>query len=243
MRRENTPRSLKPFSPLQKLLIFLYAVAVLLFCHHFIFRPIFLDWGAPENIREMAFSGDSLTEGHSHTRAVLIEGTPEDIWPWIMQIGQDRGGFYSYQWLENLFRARMKNSYSIKTEFQFPRLPGDTIWLATRDHYDGEGYQILAEITPFKSFVMVGGTDYNRLARGEKARGSWAFYLYPASSTQTWLVARSSEADKNAGNDMLRYLFFEVPHFIMERKMLLTMRRLVEKDRVGFATDETISNK
>jgi hypothetical protein len=234
---------LKPLKVSQKFMIFLYAVAILLFCHHFIFRPIFLDWGSSQELRKIAFSGDTFTDGNRHTRAVLIEGTPEEIWPWIVQIGQDRGGFYSYQWLENIFGARMRNSYVIKSEFQFPRLQGDTIWLATKDHYGGEGYQVAAEIVPFKSFVMVGGADYNRIRQGEKASGSWALYLYPASSNTTWLVARSSDGlDHGVGNSVLRYFFFEVPHFIMERKMLKTVQTLVEKNH-GHVTNETISNQ
>jgi hypothetical protein len=232
---------MKPFKPSQKLMLFIYIIGILLFCHHSIFRPIILDWGATESIVQQKFSGDMLTGGDSHTRAVLIDATAEEIWPWLLQIGQDRGGFYSYQWLENIFRADMKNSYAIKPEFQFPRLTGDTIWLATKEHYNGQGYQILAEITPFKSFVMVGGEDYARIKNGAKARGSWAFYLFPETPDKTWLVARSSGGDSNFGNRFFRYFFFEVPHFVMERRMLVTLRKLVEKDRLASVTDETIS--
>lgn len=215
-------------------MIFIYVVAIVLFCHHFVFRPIILDWGAPAELREAKLSGDSFTDGNSHTRAVLINATPEEVWPWLIQIGQDRGGFYSYQWLENIFRADMKNVYEIKPQFQFPRQVGDTIWLANKDHYDGGGYQIFAEITPFKSFVMVGGEDYKRIKDGKKAMGSWAFYLSPEGENQTWLMARSSAGDVNLANKLLRYFFFEVPHFIMERKMLVTIRKLAEKERLAF---------
>jgi hypothetical protein len=216
-------------APLQKLLIFIYVMVILLFFHHYIFRPIILDWGATTELREHIFSGDEFTAGSSHTRAVLINASPEEIWPWLNQIGQDRAGFYSYQWLENVFRAEMKNIYIINPEFQMPRQYGDTIWLATKDHYNGGGYQVLAEIIPFKSFVMVGGSDFQRIRNGGKARGSWAFYLHSVAPNQTWLVVRSSEGDIGFANRVLRYFFFEVPHFIMERKMLLTIRKLVEQ--------------
>ncbi len=220
---------MKKFKPSQKFLIFLYGVAILLFCHHFVFRPIFLDWGAPELIQELSLSGDGFTEGRRHTRAVLIEATPEELWPWLIQVGQDRGGFYSYEWLENLARADMKNVYAIKPEFQWPRQLGDTIWLANKERYNGGGYQIIAETTPFKSLVMVGGKDYARKLNGEKASGSWAFYLYPESPTKTWLIARSSEGNTPFGNRLLRYFTYEVPHFIMEKKMLKSMKYLAEK--------------
>jgi hypothetical protein len=222
---------MKKFKPIQKLFLFLYAVAVLLFCHHLIIRPIFLDWGSPESIQKLALSGDALTgeSGTRHTRAVLIEATPEELWPWLIQVGQDRGGFYSHEWLENLFRADMKNVYEIKPEFQWPRMQGDTIWLANKDHYQGQGYQIVAESIPFQSLVMVGGEDYQRIQNGENASGSWAFYLYPESSSRTWLIARSSSGDIPVANHVLRYFTYEVPHFIMERKMLKSMKYLAEK--------------
>lgn len=230
------------FSPPQKLVMFLYAVAVLLFCHHFIFRPIILDWGAPPEIRDLRLSGDQFTDGDSHTRALLVDATPERIWPWLIQIGQDRGGFYSYEWLENLARADMKNVYEIKPEFQFPRQVGDTIWLANKDHYNGMGYQILAELTPFRSFVMVGGEDFKKIQSGEKASGSWSLYLHPQNATKTWLIARSSSGDINFADKVLRYVFYEVPHFIMERKMLVTMRKLTERELHPTAPSEPISH-
>lgn len=222
------PAARRKIRPARKLLIFFHVVIFLLLAHHFFFRPMFLDWGAPDSIRGLTFPGDSLTHGSSHTRAILINATPEQLWPWVIQIGQDRGGFYSYEWLENLARAEMKNVSEVRPEFQWPRLRGDTIWLASKDNYDGQGFQILAEISPFKSMVMVGGDDFIRIQNGEKARGSWAFYLHAESPTQTWFIARSSEGDTAFGNKLLRYFTYEVPHFIMERKMLKSVKHLVE---------------
>lgn len=210
----------------RKLLIFVTTLIVLVMFHHFIFRPALLEWGAPESIRNLVLPGDSLAGEERHTRAVLIEATPQEIWPWLMQLGQDRGGFYSYQWLENLFRADIKNVYQIKDEFQLPRAVGDTVWLATKEHYNGRGYQIVAQIIPSRSFVMVGGEDYTRIKRGDKGWGSWAFYLRPENETHTWLIVRSSESDSPFGNTVLRYFTFEVPHFIMERKMLKNIKKL-----------------
>lgn len=223
---------MKKFTPTQKALIVLYVMTVLLFCHHFIFRPMILDWGAPESIQKLPLSGDVFTAGtgsSDHTRAVLIEATPEELWPWLIQVGQDRGGFYSHEWLENLFRADMKNVSEIKPEFQWPRMQGDTIWLANRSHYNGQGYQIVVESIPFWSLVMVGGDDYARIQKGQKASGSWAFYLHRESATKTWLIARSSSGDIPVVNHILRYFIYEVPHFIMERKMLTSMKHFAER--------------
>lgn len=204
-------------------------VAVLAMVHHFILRPWFLNWGAPENIQSLVLPGDKLTTHKGDTRAVLIKATPEEIWPWIVQLGQDRGGMYSYTWLENLARADMRNVYELKEDLQDPRREGDTIWLANPDHYNGQGFQILAMVIPNEAFVMVGGEDYQRILQGEKALGSWSIYLYPENLHFTWLIARSSGSDFPAGNRVLRYFTYEVPHFIMEKKMLKTMKRLAEQ--------------
>ncbi|HEY5749821.1 MAG TPA: hypothetical protein VIU12_27330 [Chryseolinea sp.] len=219
---------MKKINRQSKLLFFLYGMAILLFCHHYIIRPILLDWGAPQIIRELSLPGDTFTQGQHHTRAILVNATPEDLWPWLLQMGQDRAGFYSYQWLENLFGAGMKNTYEVKLEFQRQRRAGDTIWLASQHRWKAKGFQRVAEITPLRSYVMVGAEDYRRIEAGQKASGSWAFYLYPASATQTWLIARSSDTNISPVNKVLRYLAFEVPHAIMEIKMLKTLKRLGE---------------
>jgi hypothetical protein len=216
----------------RRLIITFHVMAILFFTYHFALRPRFLDWGASESLRETSFPGDSFTRGAHHTRAVLIDATPEQLWPWLNQIGQDRGGFYSYQWLENIFAADITNVHDIKPEFQWPRQLGDTVWLANKDHYNGKGYQIIAEITPFKSMVMVGGDDYARVLSGEEVSGSWAFYLYPETSEKTWLVARSSDGDLSWPTRLARYTTFEIPHYIMERKMLRSIKKLAEENPV-----------
>ena len=219
----------KSFSFRNKLWWFLGVVVMVTALHHVILRPWFLDWGAPERIQALVLPGDKFTEGKGHTRAVLIKASPDEIWPWIVQLGQDRGGMYSYAWLENLVRADIHNVYEIRDEFQVPRQEGDTIWLANPDNYHGKGYQVLAMVIPDEALVMVGGADYERIQSGGKALGSWAIYLYPENMHYTWLIARSTGADFPAGDRVLRYFTYEVPHFIMEKKMLRTMKRLTEQ--------------
>lgn len=213
----------------KKYLFVVWALLVLLTFHHFIARPWFLDWGANKKVGGLALSGDSFTDGEHHTRAVLINATPGEIWSWIVQLGQERGGFYSHQWLENLFFADMRNVYSIDNRFQQKRHVGDTVWLANKEHYNGQGYQVVAEITAASSYVMVGGEDFSRISKGLKASGSWALYLYPESDSTTWFIARSSTGEISAAERVLRYFTFEVPHFIMEAKMLNTVKRLAEE--------------
>lgn len=185
-----------------------------------------LDWGAPEHVQQLHLPGDSLSEAAYHTRAVFIKAEPGRVWPWIVQLGQERGGFYSYTFLENLFLAEMKNTYVLKQEYQGPRMVGDTVWLATRQHYNGMGHQVLAMVETERAFVMTNGSDYQQLLHGKKAEELWAIYLH-REKEGTWLIARSVYND-----GFLRYVLYEIPHFIMEQKMLRSICDLAQHDDV-----------
>jgi hypothetical protein len=66
-------------------------------------RPWLRNWGADEDELRKPLPGDELVPGDvsQTTRAVTIDAPVDAVWPWLAQIGQDRGGFYSYEWLEN----------------------------------------------------------------------------------------------------------------------------------------------
>ena len=77
-------------------------------------------WGATEDERDRSYLGDEhvLDPGVEITQAVTIDAPPAEVWPWLAQLGQDRGGFYSYEWLENLAGCRMKNADQVHPEWQ-----------------------------------------------------------------------------------------------------------------------------
>lgn len=204
-------------------------LSILAISHHFVFRPWFLHWGATSQIQTLALPGDVFTGDRGPSRAVLINAAPEEIWPWIIQLGQERGGMYSYDWLENLVQADIHNVYEIRADLQLPRHVGDTVWLANRTKYNGKGYQIVALVEPLRALVMVDGSQYARIMNGGKAGGSWSIYLYPADNRSTWLIARSAAGGYSTAEKVVRYVVFELPHFIMEQKMLRTIKRLAEE--------------
>src|SRR3990172_8193251 len=82
----------------------LLVIAVLLFAYVVAVRPWHTEWGVTHLDRVAKLPGDELSPRayHAITHAVNIQAPPEAIWPWIVQLGQDRGGFYSYTFLENL---------------------------------------------------------------------------------------------------------------------------------------------
>lgn len=62
------------------------------------------------------------------TRAISIDAPPDYVWPWVAQMGQDKGGFYSYTWAENLVGCNITNADRIVEEWQSPQV-GDTFRL------------------------------------------------------------------------------------------------------------------
>ena len=87
-------------------------------------------WGATAEEAAKALPGDELVPepGMQTTRAVTIDAPVEEVWPRLAQIGQDRGGFYSYEWLENLAGCRLRNADRIHPEWQ-ERSVGETVLL------------------------------------------------------------------------------------------------------------------
>ena len=83
-------------------------------------RQWFTSWGAePEEI-DASLPGDELMADPTMivTRAITIDAPPEAVWPWLVQMGQGRGGFYSYDWLENLFGLDIHNADRLEPEWQ-----------------------------------------------------------------------------------------------------------------------------
>lgn len=78
-------------------------------------------WGttSPHLRRVMAGDGVIVDSTYVYTMAVPINGQPEHIWPWLVQIGYQLGGLYSYDWLDRLFRFLDRPSATrILPEFQ-----------------------------------------------------------------------------------------------------------------------------
>src|SRR5918994_7083921 len=97
--REGLARLLRLLAILGALLPWAYALVV---------RPWHLRWGATEEGIAKPLPGDELVPNPAieSTRAITVNAPVEEVWPWLAQIGQDRGGFYSYEWLENLAGCR-----------------------------------------------------------------------------------------------------------------------------------------
>ena len=190
----------------------------------FLVRPWHLRWGAADEELEMPLPGDDVKPGAGVrvTHAVTIDAPPENVWKWLVQIGQGRGGFFSYDFLENLFDLDVHNVYDIRRELQDLKV-GDFVrsahegWLGGR--FDDKAGWFVVDLEPNHFLVL----------RDEIDHGSWAFVLNPLPENKTRLLIRA-RGDRPAGllKWMLHHAAFEPAHFIMERKMMLTLKDLAE---------------
>jgi hypothetical protein len=190
-------------------------------------RPWFLNWGATDEEIARYWPGDELAPGAASvaTRTVTIHAPADAVWPWIDQIGQDRGGFYSYAWLENLFGARIHNADRILPG-QPGRQVGDTVRMTPRERYGGKGCMRVARLEPGRDMVLVSPDDYdNAVTHGVAPQGIWAFILEPVDERTTRLIVRSRSGPRPG---VFRYMVFDPIHFVMERKMMLSIRDLAE---------------
>jgi hypothetical protein len=188
-------------------------------------------WGTrPEELARV-WPGDELSPHATAvtTRAISISAPAETVWAWLIQIGQDRSGFYSYTWLENLFRCAMPRVERIVPEWQ-QRAVGDIVWLARRERYHGEARQKVVRIDRGRVLSLASPADWGRLVRHEtSAGGTWTFILLPQTAQTTRLIVRSRGPEAPTMPGRLFWLMvFEPAHFIMERKMMLRLKQLAE---------------
>ena len=154
--------------------IFLKSLSILLILLSFIFlyklviRPWHSNWGATTEEIEMSLPGDELVcnPNFIFTRAITIEAKPEEIYPWIIQIGHKRAGFYSYDWFDNSWE---RSSERILHHHQNLKI-GDKIPISNF---------VLMNVDSLKSdkFLTIGN-------------GSWTWYLNPLDDSNTRLITR-----------------------------------------------------
>jgi hypothetical protein len=190
-------------------------------------------WGATDAELHAALPGDDLmpvNPGPGATHAITIHASPQEIWPWLMQIGQDRSGFYSYTFLENAFGCEMPKVERLVPEWK-PRTVGETVWFCNPKRFNGQGKMIPAVVEANRAFAMVTANDWASLQAGGLAHeGIWSFTLEPLADGQTRLIARlRGGAPPTLAARLVGRLFWEPAHFVMEQKMLRTIRDLSER--------------
>src|SRR5205085_807473 len=146
-------------------------------------------------------SGETAPPSAYFTRAVTVDAPPEAVWPWLMQIGQDRAGFYSNDWLENLFAGDIHNAAVLRPEWQV-RSVGDKIPMA--------GAETRRLMEPGRVYADVPGR----------------FVLQPTATGGTRLLLREVLAIPERAGAV--WLLWDPMHFTMERRMLEGIKERAE---------------
>jgi len=176
-------------------------------------------YGAMDEEINASYPGDELVPDPriTYTRAISIAATPEEIYPWIAQLGADKGGMYSYTRLEALIQCPQTNADRIHEEWQGLEV-GDKV-LMCPDENMPPAY-IVAMIEENQTIVL-----------GHKEKDDWVevwqFNLVPQDDGTTRLVIRSRSAAEGWFWDAIR-----PGEFIMMRRMMLGIKERAE----GMAT-------
>ena len=182
-----------------------------------VLRPWYSKWGATEAEVSGSLPGDEVVAKPvlTTTRAITIHAPAETIWPWLVQIGQGRGGWYSYERLENVVGCEMDNADHILPEHQQLAV-GDKVRLVP----EGRGpFFLVTAIEPGRAIIL-GGND---------PPTTWSFVLDPLADHSTRLIIRfRQDFERTTANVVSWRVFTEPINFWMERKMLQGIKSRVE---------------
>jgi hypothetical protein len=167
-------------------------------------------WGATEEEARRAMPGDELLrpDAPSTTRAITIAAPPEAVFPWLQQIGYGRGGWYSYDWIDNDGKSSV--------EWIDPTLQR----LAVGDRIEmlpGFG-PVVREIVPNHHIVSGGETD------------SWCLQVEPTTDGRTRLISRWRQDWPKSVGTYVWILLSDPGAFLMEQRMLRRIRHLAERE-------------
>jgi hypothetical protein len=186
-------------------------------------------WGLTPELAARTLPGDEFIEEPrwSWTHGIEIEASAIQVWPWVAQIGADRAGFYSYQWLENLAGCEISNAESIHPEWQAKL--GDPLLL----HPHPEAPRLtIAALEPGRYLVAQAPADSSARERGEPwAAASWLFLVEPLGERRSRLISRfrAESSDDLATRLGFGPTLMEPVGFVMDRRMLLGVKERAEQ--------------
>jgi hypothetical protein len=176
-------------------------------------RPRQLRWGATDAEVKRSMPGDEIVQRPTFnaTRAVSIQAPPQRIWPWIVQMGFGRAGWYSHDWIDNLGRHSAE------------RIIPEAQHVAVGD---------LVPMGPGGFGLQVKSIDHNRsLVWGDKGGrndATWAWGLYPVDGMCTRLITRVRIRYRWMRPSILFHLAMDVGDIVMTRKCMLGIKRRAE---------------
>lgn len=184
-------------------------------------------WGIDQATADRRYPGDELIEAPrwGWTHGIEIDAPIDTVWPWVAQIGAGRGGFYSYQWLENVVGCEVHNAEVVHPEWEVQAGQGLSL------HPKMPPIPIVA-LEPGQYWVAYGGPDSQARANGKPWMAtSWLFHLESLAPNRTRFISRFRCA---SSDDLLTRLQFgagtlEPIGFAMDRRMLLGVKQRAER--------------
>lgn len=192
-------------------------------------RRYYRNWGATKDECRLVLPGDELIgrPATQTTQAVWIDAPASAVWPWLVQMGQDRGGLYSYEALENLVGLKIHNADRIHPEWQH-LAPGDVVRLVP------EGWMGLRRGVALP--VVAVAAEEAIVLREERADvpwdAVWSFHLVPHWEDRCRLLVRTRTRLRHPGEVLGIELTGPVTA-LMTRGMLLGLKRRAERAPAG----------
>jgi len=181
-------------------------------------HPWYSRWGATDEEVNRTQPGKEFVPHvkGGFTQAITTQAPTDEVWQWVVQSGQGRGGFYSYDALENLVGCDIHSADHIIPEFQ---------------HWEvGDGMRLHPKAPPIPLAVIEPGNTLVFGGRDEKENGNtWGFYLEEIDERTTRLIARwHFDYKPRLGTKIFYNGIVEPISAVMQRKMLLGIKRRAE---------------
>jgi hypothetical protein len=187
-------------------------------------RPRLLDWGATPEERRAPLPGDDLAPQPTHmtTRAITIDAPPHEIWPWLVQMGQDRAGFYTHNWVERLLLSGIPDVHTLHPEWQ--NLRAGDLMRTNREVIPGKplGWHV-ERLEPERALV---------LRSKSLSAGTYVYVLQPLDQWSTRLLARD-RAVWPWWQTPFRLLVFEPVHAYMQTGQHQGIKQRAERTMRG----------
>lgn len=192
-----------------------------------VIRPWMNRWGSDDKEHEGPWPGDELIgqPQFTSTRATTVHAPAATVWAWLVQVGQDRAGTYSYTLFENFFGVDTVNVEWLVPRFQQIEV-GDRIRMPTPARFGGRGPDVVLALEPERALVL----GHSKRAQLEPAaRSTWTFLVLPLTEDSSRLLIRARMIPQLTVWERLIGLATEPIHFFMERQMLLGIKARAEE--------------
>ena len=197
-------------------------------------RSHFRFWGARQEDRQRTLPGDERVPNSivTTTLATTINAPASEVWGWIAQLGQERGGMYSYELLENFVRCQMHNADRVVPEWEMQ--------VGDRMRMGPQGYPVNQVVALERNrWLLMAGADLKTgIADPPPQPGqttyvnyTWVLYLDEQPDGTTRLISRTrlDYAPRTFGFKLMWEVFTDPIGCAMTRKMLLTIKQRVEQ--------------